>query len=127
MKKKTTKTPPDAMPADVSHRKGWHKTKRVVDPTHVKVPTRRITINLDQDIIAIFKAETLRGGLPYQVAINQALRAGLGQAAGLRVQAPKTIPHHFGFKPGIDLDKLNQFADQLEVEAFADKYTGASK
>ena len=77
MKKKTTKTPPDAMPADVSHRKGWHKTKRVVDPTQVKVPTRRITINLDQDIIAIFKAETLRGGPPYQVAINQALRQHL--------------------------------------------------
>ncbi len=77
MKKKTTKTPPDAMPADVSHRKGWHKTKRVVDPTRVKVPTRRITINLDQDIIAIFKAEALRGGPPYQIAINQALRQHL--------------------------------------------------
>ena len=77
MKKKTTKTPLDAMPDDVSHRKGWHKTKRVVDLTQVKVPTRRITINVDQDIIAIFKAEALRGGPPYQVAINQALRQHL--------------------------------------------------
>jgi hypothetical protein len=24
--------------------------------------------------------------------------------------APKTIPHAFGFRPGIDLDKLNQLA-----------------
>ena len=61
-KKKTTKAPPDEMPADVSQRKGWHRAERVVDPARVRVPARRITINLDQDIIAIFKAEALRGG-----------------------------------------------------------------
>jgi hypothetical protein len=33
--------------------------------------------------------------------------------------APKTIPHAFGFRPGIDLDKLNQLADELETEAYA--------
>jgi hypothetical protein len=38
---------------------------------------RRITINLDADLIAIFKAEALQGGPPYQVAINQALRSYL--------------------------------------------------
>ncbi|HEV2954877.1 MAG TPA: hypothetical protein VGX95_02055 [Xanthobacteraceae bacterium] len=32
---------------------------------------------------------------------------------------PKTIPHAFGFRPGIDLDKLNQLADELEAEAYA--------
>jgi hypothetical protein len=41
------------------------------------MPTRRITINIDEDVIAIFKAEALRGGPPYQVAINQALRSYL--------------------------------------------------
>jgi hypothetical protein len=33
----------------------------------------------------------------------------------------KTRPHAFGFKPGFDRDKLNQLADDLEVEAFAHK------
>jgi len=33
--------------------------------------------------------------------------------------APKTIPHAFGFRPGIDLDKLNQLADELEAENYA--------
>jgi hypothetical protein len=32
-----------------------------------------------------------------------------------------TRPHHFGFKAGVDLNKLNQLADQLEAEAVADK------
>ena len=31
-------------------------------------------------------------------------------------EAPKTIPHSFGFRPGVDLDKLNQLADELEAE-----------
>jgi hypothetical protein len=41
------------------------------------LPSRRVTIRLDEDILAVFKAEALSGGLPYQVAINQALRAYL--------------------------------------------------
>jgi len=47
-------------------------------------------------------------------------RAGLGEQAKPRQQpGPKTIPHAFGFRPGIDLDKLNQLADELEAEAYA--------
>lgn len=26
------------------------------------------------------------------------------------------IPHAFGFRPGVDLDRLNQLADELEAE-----------
>jgi hypothetical protein len=29
------------------------------------------------------------------------------------------IPHSFGFRSDIDLDRLNQLADDLETEAFA--------
>jgi len=32
---------------------------------------------------------------------------------------PRTIPHDFGFRPGIDLDKLSQLADKLEAEGYA--------
>jgi len=47
-----------------------------------------VTINLDQDIVAIFKAEALQGGPPYQVAINQALRSYLrGRQRSEREQA----------------------------------------
>jgi hypothetical protein len=31
----------------------------------------------------------------------------------------KTIAHAFGLRPGIDLDKLNQLADDLEAEIYA--------
>jgi hypothetical protein len=48
------------------------------------------------------------------------LRAGLReQAKTRRHAAPRTIPHAFRFRPGIDLDKLNRLADDLEAEAYA--------
>lgn len=65
------------LPRDVSMQQGWGPVRHVIDPATVKLPARRVTINLDEDIIAIFKVEALRGGPPYQVAINQALRAYL--------------------------------------------------
>lgn len=67
------------MPADVSARGGWKPARHVIEQATVRLPTKRVTINLDQDIIAIFKAEAYHGGPPYQVAINQALRAFLRQ------------------------------------------------
>lgn len=65
------------MPADVSRLGGWKRARMVLDPARTRVPTRRITINLDADVVAAFKADALRGGPPYQVGINQALRAYL--------------------------------------------------
>jgi hypothetical protein len=53
--------------------------------------------------------------------VNRALRAGLSREMAPRnVAAPKTIPHSFGFRPGVDLDRLNQLADELEAEAAAE-------
>lgn len=75
--KTTSKHSGGEMPRDVSTQRGWQPTRHVVDSATAKLPARRVTINLDEDIIAIFKAEALRGGPPYQVAINQALRAYL--------------------------------------------------
>jgi hypothetical protein len=54
--------------------------------------------------------------------VNRTIRAGLAEATATRRDpAPKTISHSFGFRPGIDLDKLGQLADELEAKAFADK------
>lgn len=65
------------MQRDVSALRGWRPARHAIDPVTAKLPARRVTINLDEDIIAIFKAEAARGGPPYQTAINQALRAYL--------------------------------------------------
>jgi uncharacterized protein (DUF4415 family) len=75
--KKTRANTSAELPADVSALRGWTRARNAANAARARPPTRRITINLDADIVAIFKAEALRGGAPYQVAINQALRTFL--------------------------------------------------
>ncbi len=81
----------------------------------------RTTLTIDDDLAGLLKRRAHELGVPFKEVVNRMLRAGLGEAAkSRRGPAPKTIPHSFGFKPGIDLDKLNQLADELEAEAFAE-------
>lgn len=79
----------------------------------------RTTLTIDDDLAGLLKRRARELGVPFKEAVNGAIRSGLGEAARPRRGAvPKTIPHSFGFRPGVDLDKLNQLADELESEAF---------
>ncbi len=81
----------------------------------------RTTLTIEDDLAGLLKQRARELGIPFKEVVNRMIRAGLGEAAKpRRGAAPKTIPHSFGFKPGIDLDKLNQLADELEAEAFAE-------
>ena len=63
-----------------------------------------------------------RKGLTMKNVVSQALRTGLG--IGGKPPRPRPFrvePHTFGFRPGIDLDRLNHLVDELEVLEFARK------
>ncbi len=80
----------------------------------------RTTLTVDDDLAGLLKRRARELGVPFKEMVNRTLRAGLGEAAkSRRHPAPRTIPHAFGFRPGIDLDKLNQLVDELEGEAYA--------
>jgi hypothetical protein len=80
----------------------------------------RTTLTIDDDLAGLLKRRARELGLPFKVIVNRTLRAGLGaDAKPPQHAAPKTIPHAFGFSPGIDLDKLSQLADELEAEGYA--------
>lgn len=82
----------------------------------------RTTITLEGDLARQLKARARELDIPFKEAVNRTIRAGLGETAFAgRPHAPKTIPHSFGFRPGIDLDKLGQLADELEAQALAEK------
>ncbi len=91
--------------------------------SNMEAPTMRpmrTTLTLDDDLAGLLKRHARELGVPFKEAVNRTLRAGLGAAAAApRGTAPKTIPHSFGFRPGVDLDKLGQLADELEADAFA--------
>jgi hypothetical protein len=79
----------------------------------------RTTLTIDDDLAGLLKRRAREMGVPFKEAVNRTIRAGLGETAKLpRGPAPKTAPHSFGFKPGIDPDKLGQLADELEAEAY---------
>ena len=82
----------------------------------------RTTLTLDDDLAGILKRRARELGISFKEVVNRTIRAGMDDAAASPPHpAPKTISHSFGFKPGIDLDKLGQLTDELEAEAFAEK------
>ena len=81
----------------------------------------RTTLTLDPDVAEGLRREVRRTGKSFKVAVNDALRAGLG-GSGRRSKAERFVvePHDFGLRPGVDPNRLNQLVDELEVEAAAE-------
>ncbi len=87
----------------------------------------RTTLTIDDDLAAIMEREGRRKGLTFKELVNSTLRRGLErEEIGGGRAVVKTRPHAFGFKGGIDLDKLNQLVDELEAEEFSKKNRDSS-
>ncbi|OGQ16021.1 MAG: hypothetical protein A2138_03590 [Deltaproteobacteria bacterium RBG_16_71_12] len=83
----------------------------------------RTTLTLDDDLAALLKKRARQLGISFKEMLNRAIRAGLGETArDALARPPKTLPHSFGIRPGIDMDKLNQLVDELEVDELAAKH-----
>lgn len=79
----------------------------------------RTTLTVDDDLMSLLKERARRRGVPFKAVVNETLRSGLGVEPEARATPPEVATHSFGFKPGIDTERLGQLADQLEAEAFA--------
>jgi hypothetical protein len=82
----------------------------------------RTTVTIDSDVAALLREEMERSRLPFKQVLNAAVRRGLRPDCSASRPPVRTRPHDFGFKPGIDLDRLNQVADELEAEELRRKY-----
>lgn len=82
----------------------------------------RTTLTLDPDVAVRVRQEVRRTGKAFKAVINQALRRGLGMEP-TRARAPRfrVKAYPLGVRPGIDLDRMNQLLDQLEVTEQARK------
>lgn len=83
----------------------------------------RTTLTIDPDVAERLRQETRRSGKGLKAVVNEALRHGLGLEGKPR-RAPRFAVkgHSFGFKPGIDLDRMNQLVDELEVAEATREY-----
>ncbi len=77
----------------------------------------RTTLTLDPDVARRLKARMTGQRLSLKQAVNEALRAGLAGLGRDRKVRFSVEPHSCRFRPGIDVDKLNQLVDELEADA----------
>ncbi|MBN1945343.1 MAG: ribbon-helix-helix protein, CopG family [Bradymonadales bacterium] len=85
----------------------------------------RTTVTLDPDLAEKLKELANSRRLSFKETLNEVLRRGLGAQEGT-VSLPEFVlePHDGVFAPGIDLGKLNQLADDLQVEEFLQETRG---
>ena len=82
----------------------------------------RTTLTLDRDVAEAVAKEVRRTGRGLKAIVNDALRRGL-RLAGKAPRLPRfeVHPHPFDFRPGVDLDRMNQLVDELEVQEMSRK------
>jgi hypothetical protein len=77
----------------------------------------RTTLTLDPAVATRVKSEMRRTGRTLKAVVNDALKRGLGMGGPRPAAARFEVePHALGFRPGVDLDRVNQLVDELDTE-----------
>ena len=85
----------------------------------------RTTVTLDEDLAAQLQELAHRTRKPFKAVLNEAIRKGLGGSNKTTVTRPFRVrARDCGLRPGLDDRRFNQLADELEVEAAAQKLAG---
>jgi len=81
---------------------------------------------LDPDVAEALKEQAGQEDKPFKQIVNDLLRRGMALEMGQKAKGKpfRVKPHRGGFRPGIDLLKLNQLADDLEVDDFIADQSG---
>lgn len=81
----------------------------------------RTTLTLDDDVADALKERARHLDQPFKQVVNDVLRCGLRPDAVTSAEPYVVRPLNFGLRPGVDPLRLNQLADELEVEAYLEK------
>lgn len=79
----------------------------------------RTTITLDPDTEALLRREMARTHVNFKRAVNEAIRRGLSGARSAARDVVTVLPFESDYQPGIDRLRLQQLADDLELDAAA--------
>ncbi len=79
----------------------------------------RTTVTLDRDVERILRETAVRTHTPFKKVLNDTLRVGMEQTAGLQQPEPFVLKARpMGLRAGYDPAGFNQLVDDLEAEAF---------
>ncbi|MEX1049000.1 MAG: hypothetical protein WED15_05705 [Akkermansiaceae bacterium] len=81
----------------------------------------RTTLTIEDDLAGLLRQKARELDKPFKAVVNSALRKGLAAEMEEVCQTVVVRPHDFGDSRGLDADRLNQLADELEVEDYLRK------
>ena len=83
----------------------------------------RTTLTLDEDVAKQLRELSRHSGESFKEVVNATLRRGLhsGKKAAPRLPRFEVKPKACGFRPGVDVLRLNKLNDELELEDFQQK------
>jgi hypothetical protein len=87
----------------------------------------RTTLTIDDDLAQALRDLSRKRGASFKAVVNEVLRRGLttGEKPAASREPFRVSSAPRGFRAGIDPLKLNQLADELEVERFmAQRHAG---
>lgn len=76
----------------------------------------RTTLTLDDDVADMLRRVVKQRGVSFKEAVNSALRSGLSAGEQPRARPYRITPRSLGVRPGVDLDRANRLAADLEDE-----------
>lgn len=75
------------------------------------------TFTLEPELVERLEQVARDRGQEIEVTLRELVRAGLGRTESPAPPTPFRVePHDFGFRPDIDLNRMNRLADELETE-----------
>ena len=81
----------------------------------------RTTLTLDDDIADSLREQARLLDRPFKQVVNDTLRRGMSPVVQKDRPVFRVVPLSGGFRPGVDLLKLNQLNDELETQAFTER------
>jgi hypothetical protein len=81
----------------------------------------RTTVTVDPDVEALLRQAMLESGQSFKTTLNQAVRRGLADVVIKKDEKPFVVKaKNMGLRPGIDPTRMQDLADDLELEAHLD-------
>jgi hypothetical protein len=79
----------------------------------------RTTVTVDPDVELLLQQAMQQTGQSFKATLNEALRKGLADVVPAVDEKPFVVKaKNMGLRPGIDPRKLQQLADEMEVDAY---------